>query len=81
LNKEIRLTKLIAFQTTTDYKSNKQCIFGLTITKSEHIFSSSGLYDDIDLKQNEYNLNLWLFLISFHFILRGKKRKVKPATL
>lgn len=73
--KEICLGKHIKLTMMNQYKKWQQYIVGITINKEYEYFASNSLYEDIDLKRAKYELNIWLFLISFHLTIYGKMKE------
>jgi hypothetical protein len=70
--KEIQLSKNIRFSMWKHYKANEQCILGATVNSEVLSFYKDNVYEFVDYKRKKYELNLWLFWVSFHVEILGK---------
>jgi hypothetical protein len=71
--KEIKLSKNIKLIILKHYKDNCQCILGATANSEIIHFTRDWSYNyESAYRRKKYELNLWLFWVSFHIEILGK---------
>lgn len=73
--KHINIGEYIRLTMLTNYKQSKQLIAGVTVNTENEQFASSSLYNDVAFKRRKWELNMWLFFISFHITIYGRIKK------